>query len=380
MLTLNQLLLSIGAFQAFLLAFLLFFTPNTSSASKILATFCLLLGINFITGNLYQQNNYIDYPELIGLTEFIPAAYGALLYLYLFSALTGEEIKRWQWLHFSPFILCYILAFPQLAGSLQSKIQLVEAVINGQPIPLNFYFSLKIVLIQAFVYGGLSLWFLLNHYRRAQQNLSTFNGPMIIWLAVFISLYSISWLLKSFSQFTWVGDIFIILLISAIAIFQWRKPDLFKTHIPNDTPYISQGSDTLKEKPSPKIDDKTRYGEARLPDDLLKIVASQANDLMNKQKLYLDSQLTLNELSNKLGISTHQLSQVINLFEGKNFYQWVNQYRVNEVISMLTQSPQAKVLDVALACGFSSKSSFNSVFKKLTQMTPTQYKQTINNS
>lgn len=381
MLTFAQLLINIGAFQAFLLAFLLFFTPNTSSASKILATFCLFLGISFVVQNLYQQNNYITYPQLIGLSEFIPASYGALLYLYLYSALTGKSISRGQWLHFSPIVICYLLGLPEIIASPQYKIQLVEAINNNQTIPLNLFIALKIVVAQAFVYGGLSLWFLLKYYRRAERNLSTFNGAMIIWLAVFTSLYSITWVFKTFSFYNWIGDAFILMLVSAIAIFQWRKPDLFKTPIPNDAVDLGKaaeiGSTAGKQSIQIGVDADIKYGEARLPDDLLKLMANEANDLMNKQKPYLDSKLTLNELASELGYSNHQLSQVINLNEGKNFYQWVNQYRVDAVMAKLSESPTIKVLDVALDCGFSSKSSFNFVFKKLTQMTPSEYKQTI---
>jgi len=362
-----------------LLAFLLFVTPNSTSASKVLATFCLLLGINFITANLYQQSNYIEFPRLIGLTEFIPASYGALLYLYLVSALTGTSIKGRQWLHLWPIVICYMLGFPQLIAAPDVKIQLVEAIMFGQSIPLNFTIALKLVFVQAFGYALFSLWFLYNYYQQAQQNLSEFNRSMFMWLGVFMSLYLVTWIFKSFSILVWLGDVFIVLMTTAIAVFQWRKPYLFTTPIPlSRSLQTALGeSKPITDAPVVNVNEETRYGESRLPDDLLNTMAEQANNYMANQKPYLDSQLTLIKLASDLGFTTHQLSQVVNLNEGKNFYQWVNQYRVDDVINNLSQRPESKILDIALACGFSSKSSFNSVFKNLTQMTPSQYKKFI---
>jgi len=88
------------------------------------------------------------------------------------------------------------------------------------------------------------------------------------------------------------------------------------------------------------------------------------------------STLTLQELADELSIASHQLSQVINDRLQKNFFDFINSYRVEEVQVRLL-APEAQnltILAVALDSGFSSKSSFNTIFKKHTQMTPTEYK------
>jgi len=82
-------------------------------------------------------------------------------------------------------------------------------------------------------------------------------------------------------------------------------------------------------------------------------------------------------LAETVGISTHHLSEVLNQHEGKNFYQFVNEYRINYVCEQLKMDKNIKILDLAMSAGFSSKSTFNAVFKQFTQHTPSQYRQQL---
>ena len=96
---------------------------------------------------------------------------------------------------------------------------------------------------------------------------------------------------------------------------------------------------------------------------------------MNSQHAYLQSDLSLQRLSEAVGISTHHLSEVLNQEEGQNFYNFVNGLRIDYVCERLKLDDNIKLLDLGLNAGFSSKSTFNSVFKKYTGMTPSQFRQ-----
>src|SRR5690554_6403850 len=90
---------------------------------------------------------------------------------------------------------------------------------------------------------------------------------------------------------------------------------------------------------------------------------------------YLDSDLTLPKLAKDLNVTTHHLSQVINEMHGKNFFNFINKYRVAEVKRKI-EDPKYKnysLLGIAYESGFNSKSAFNRVFKSLTGKTPSQY-------
>ncbi len=96
---------------------------------------------------------------------------------------------------------------------------------------------------------------------------------------------------------------------------------------------------------------------------------------MKEEKHYLNPELNLIDLASQTGMSRSQLSQVINLGFDKNFNDFVNQYRVEAFKERLAngEHKQLSLLGVAYECGFNSKATFNRVFKKLTQQSPSQY-------
>ena len=90
--------------------------------------------------------------------------------------------------------------------------------------------------------------------------------------------------------------------------------------------------------------------------------------------------MTASELAKGLQMSRHQLSQVLNEQLGKNFYDFINEYRVEEFKSriQLPENNHLTLLGVAFDSGFNSKTTFNTIFKKTTGLTPSDYKKTIN--
>ncbi|GAB5521360.1 MAG: hypothetical protein RhofKO_36110 [Rhodothermales bacterium] len=101
-------------------------------------------------------------------------------------------------------------------------------------------------------------------------------------------------------------------------------------------------------------------------------------DVLQGEKLFTNPELTLQDLADRLGISAGYLSQIINEHEGKNFFELVNGYRVEEVKHRLISADYQHytIMGIALESGFKSKSTFNTVFKKFTGQTPSAYKRT----
>jgi AraC-like DNA-binding protein len=96
---------------------------------------------------------------------------------------------------------------------------------------------------------------------------------------------------------------------------------------------------------------------------------------MKDEAVYKKSDLTLDHLASRLNVHSNYLSQIINEKDGKNFYDFVNFYRLEE-FKRLISDPRRRnstLLSLAFDCGFNSKSSFNRHFKKVTGQTPSDY-------
>jgi AraC-like DNA-binding protein len=104
--------------------------------------------------------------------------------------------------------------------------------------------------------------------------------------------------------------------------------------------------------------------------------AKKVLDYMQSNKPYLAPELTLEELATQLSLKHRILSQTINESPGHNFYEFINRYRIKEASRLLTNPKDEKiaVLEVLYEVGLNSKSSFNTLFKKYTGLTPGDFR------
>ena len=124
---------------------------------------------------------------------------------------------------------------------------------------------------------------------------------------------------------------------------------------------------------------EVKYASSRLEAAELQRCCDKVSSYMTTERPYLESDLTLPKLAEDLGVSTHHLSQIINEVHGKNFFNFINEYRVNEVKRKI-QDPaydNYSLLGIAYESGFNSKSAFNRVFKNITGQTPSQFRDSL---
>lgn len=136
--------------------------------------------------------------------------------------------------------------------------------------------------------------------------------------------------------------------------------------------------DSLSTEPT-AIPETTKYARSGVSIDDAQRYKIRLMESMHDQKLYLDCDLTLRELAEHAGLSYQQASQVINGQMNQRFYSFVNNYRIQLAKDLLADPKTSKmaIADLALEVGFKSKSSFYDAFKKVTEMTPTQYKKRL---
>ena len=157
---------------------------------------------------------------------------------------------------------------------------------------------------------------------------------------------------------TIISDLLFFSLIYSISMAQWRNPKLFMIE-----GLASRLDKQAKVKRTETFDVSTRQ-------NLFKNILKH----MEVRQPYLNNGLSLDSLANSIGMSSHHLSEVINKEAGKNFYQFVNEYRVNYACKRISTEPNIKIIELSSEAGFSSKSTFNAVFKQITNTTPSQYR------
>ena len=125
-------------------------------------------------------------------------------------------------------------------------------------------------------------------------------------------------------------------------------------------------------------DPSLRYKNSSLTEQQREAYMNSILAYMNTEKPYLDPDITQKNLSEQLQLSKHHLSEVINLNFGKNFQGLINLYRVEEAKHILeNDTKNITMLAVAFDSGFKSKASFNRVFKEISGITPSAYKNKI---
>ncbi len=165
------------------------------------------------------------------------------------------------------------------------------------------------------------------------------------------------------SIFQWVSA-FLVIQIFYVGLFGLRQSALFSNL--NLSAIHTSTTSVNKEKP---------YSKSGLDKKELIQLADQLTSLMESKKPYLNPNLTLDQLADLCALSPNHLSQVINSVYGKNFYYFINSYRIEEVKKQLVlpEKQHLKLLSIAFDCGFSSKSTFNKVFKEILNKTPSEY-------
>jgi AraC-like DNA-binding protein len=119
-----------------------------------------------------------------------------------------------------------------------------------------------------------------------------------------------------------------------------------------------------------------KYAKSGLRQEQAEEYLTRLLKYMDDEKPYLDGDLTIHDLSKKTGIPRHYITEVLNEKYGRNFFTFINEFRVREVISRINDPryQHYTILAIAFDAGFNSKSTFNTIFKTYTGKTPSEYR------
>jgi len=120
-----------------------------------------------------------------------------------------------------------------------------------------------------------------------------------------------------------------------------------------------------------------KYEKSALSKELAHDILKSVDKVMHEDKLFLNSNLSVEKLAKVIASPPQYLSQAINQYRQVNFYELIASYRIEYAQQLLKQAPGKSILTVAMDAGFNSKSTFNKTFKKITSITPSQYKKEL---
>lgn len=297
----------------------------------------------------------------------IPLIYGTLFWFYTKSIVNPSFRfgKKDLW-HFIPIIVFLsIMLLPVFSDTILPKSKLV-----GYPLS-------KLIINPIYLFAVLIL---LNRYRKQILNEVSYTdkinlmwldwitvGAILLWIIALLGyIFSLNHVIAKPLLTDYLVLSFLGLYMFALAYVAFTKTDLFKQ---DNIRYAR-----LAEEPyiSTSIESNEKSGEDEV---VLKNIMLSLNDYLNKEKPYLDSQLTIHKLAQLTGIPKYKISKAINAEKQQNFFEYINGFRVNHVIGKIKagELKELSLLGVALDSGFNSKASFNRIFKKVIGKTPSQF-------
>jgi AraC-like DNA-binding protein len=281
--------------------------------------------------------------------------------------------------HLLPFIADHIYQFFyfyfQSGGQ---KIIELNNIISGTP-SVKMSVTLLLASVSPVVYCIWSIIYLSSHRQNLKKLYSfTSDELRIEWLwyltwSMFVvgcAALILNAVIVFFDAADWVQLRLIILVIASIWVFSLGYYSVKKT--PFYRSYHIDGLSTVDEEEMPS---GVKYEKTRLKEDEIPGLKKKLLEYLTASKPYLNKNLSIGELAESLEIPAYQLSQLINDRLGQSFFEFINNYRVEEVKLRFFEPKFSNLTlpGIALECGFNSKASFNRIFKQLTGQTPTEY-------
>jgi AraC-like DNA-binding protein len=365
----KDLLVLLTIFQLLIFAVVLFARSKSRWSDQLfLGLFFFSLAVNIFNYFLFQQAHSLFASRTIHLFYLgspFAFSYAPAFYLYLlFNINRNKKIAAKYTLHFAPFLIlmAYIIAFFTLLPLSEKREILMQNGLFSQKVYLLLIISIH---LQVLYYALLCLRQVLIFKRHLKNLYSSKDRLNFSWItSMFVAILCL-WLLDLgrflFAFFSEPSKIFFesclfigFLIFCYIFLHKAMSSRFFHT------------------------DDEPTSGNKKLSLSLplRKKYEQQLTQHMADKKPFLDPEINLFELSQQVAIPPRSLSEVLNASFQQNFYDFINSYRVKESELLFKSNWEADktILEILYEVGFNSKSSFNSAFKKLTGITPTEYR------
>lgn len=390
----------IGIIITFFLSLLLVSKKNKSLADKILAAWLICTGIHLSLFYVFVSGYYNNFPYFLGLEIAMPMLQGPFLFLYTMAVTQTRSIKPKDGFHFLPFVVVLIILSPFFSLASADKIAVYQH--EGAGYETLTQSVLLALSLSGVIYIILSLRILRKHAERIKQQFSNTDRINLNWLRYLIWGIAAIWaiILIGFSDAYIFGAV--VIYVFFLGFFGIKQVGVFTNNILDDNLEteisVKERVDIILDRHLNEEDnstlippmseegveakEKVKYQNSSLDPAEGHKIFERLQYLMEEQKLFKNPELALGELAQELQLHPNILSQVINSYAQKTFYDYVNDLRITEFKTIVAkpEHKQYTLLSLAFECGFNSKTAFNRNFKKATGLSPTQYIQQLNNA
>lgn len=364
----SWILLASVAIGLFFLSLLMVGRKTNPQATYLFsALLFLLVAINFDNW-LFASEVWLNCPIVMGYSRGSILLFGPLIYLYCRSIISQSfRLSGMHLLHLVPFLVIYATYIPMLYfQGVDYKREYIEFGFSGE-------FSLNSLAYLAFsIYMVHVSMYLLKTLRLIRKEM---NAPV-----------KVNYIIPTEERLRWaktLAIVFSLCFATLIILFGWAfitgsyhvEINFIMTSAYTVLIYYL-GFGIVRNEHLLFPGFARKYQSLNVSDDQKREYAAKLTVLVEKERVFLDPDLTLGKVADAIGIPAGYLSKLINEEHGKNFADYINYYRVEEVKRRLKdqQYDTLSIFGIALETGFNSKSSFNSAFKKVTGMTPSDYK------
>jgi len=286
-----------------------------------------------------------------------------LFYFYYQVMLDPDYLLKTKgvklFLHFVPALIVTLLILPYYFIDINDKIQYLHFQPNLQVDPGSILINILIlagifnIILYIFILLKKKLNILLVHWRNLRKK------PVIVITFFQIVFLLITALIAFFGKLLYgnvsgICSILVTILLIAIFITGIRYPQ-----------YMQRISQEME---------RTHYERSRLHNLNVGEIISRLHHLMEVDRAFCDEDITISQVADELSITIHQLSEILNNKLRKNFYEFINEYRIEAAKDLIVDEPDRSFTSVAYAVGFNSRSSFYSAFKKFTGLSPGTYR------
>lgn len=362
----------LGIVQGVFLLIFFLSGKNNKSKTNFFHGLMLLSIVACITEIFLMYSGYIIHClYLVDFSEAFALAIGPAFYLLVISITKGR--LNWKYyLHLTFPILHIFLQLPFLILPEDAKYNAwvgsyhpdwPRRPFDYEYDPRLFWVTdnvTQISLISLFFYTGLGLFEIFNAFKKQKESFwkpSNQSLKFLRWEVFLIATASLGILIvKIFHEHDTGDHLFAAYITVGIYLTSFR---------------IIQRSGFFQQ---PALGESVKYKTSTVSLEDRQILLDKLNAIMIDQKPFLRSDFSLPDLAQNLGTTVHALSQTINEGLGKNFFEMVAEHRVTEAKKLLRERPNIKVEEIAEQVGYNSKSSFNTMFKKFTGQTPSEFR------